>query len=138
MAGGYATHGECYKIDGNKKDIFWTYGGKIVGQAAARLKYLREIVDDLPYSEMEADPERGDGFSKFCLRKSDEVYLFFLREDCLKRSVNFGRSVTKEKQYQATVYDVWNSKICRQEVVEAGVLAIAESGWIVVRVEKRD
>ena len=50
MAGGYATHGETYRKEGNSRDIFWTYGGDLVGESASRIRFLREIAESMPLS----------------------------------------------------------------------------------------
>lgn len=44
MAGGYGTHGEVFIIGGNNRDIFWSYGGTMIGESAPRLKYMKEIL----------------------------------------------------------------------------------------------
>lgn len=38
MAGGYGKHGEVYKKGSNNRDLFWSYGGTMVGQSPPRLK----------------------------------------------------------------------------------------------------
>ncbi len=131
MAGGYATHGECYKIGGNKRDIFWTYGGKITGESPARLRFLREVVETVPYQEMTPDTRLGDGFSKFCLRSGRHAYLFFLTEECRKRNITVGFGLPDSLRYSLNIYDVWNCELKAQTVVNPGRIELDVSGWIV-------
>lgn len=46
MRGGYVTHGECYIDRGDQ--IWWAHGGKLYGQSAARIEFMRPIFADVP------------------------------------------------------------------------------------------
>lgn len=111
MAGGYATHGEVFIIDGNKKDLFWSYGGTMVGQSAPRLKFMKEIVESVPYQEMRRDPVNTDGHNYFSICKEDEIYLVFFRHLLPNKNMVFGKLDGTDPEYEATIYDVWNCKI---------------------------
>lgn len=127
MAGGYATHGECYVVNGNNRDIFWTYGGTMVGQSAPRLKLLKEIMDSLPYQEMEPDHSLADDRTKFCLKKEGSAYLYLITRDhkADNRRTMIGNKFANDKnRYEITVYDLWNCTIIKQEVKSAGLVAI--------------
>ena len=78
MAGGYATHGEAFIRD-NNRDIFWAYGGDMVGQSPKRLKFLKGIVESCPFEEMEPDPVNSDAHNYYALRKGFDLYLIFTR-----------------------------------------------------------
>lgn len=139
MAGGYGTHGECYVVDGNKRDIFWTYGGEMVGESAPRLKYLKEIVKDLPYQEMAPDHTLVDGRNNFCISKDDDIYLFLFTEDSSKHVFWLTQNTFKnvqENEYQAIIYDIWNCKILDEIVCKASKVEIDYSGWIAVKLIK--
>lgn len=110
MAGGYGTHGECYVINGNKKDIFWTYGGEMVGESAPRLKFMKEIIETLPFQQMEPDHTKGDGINKFCICKGERIQLYLITENCKRRKI------WCEKQSEVTIYDLWNCKIIEKFV----------------------
>jgi hypothetical protein len=138
MAGGYATHGECYKTNGNKRDIFWTYGGTIIGESAARLKFLREILESIPFQEMNPDLRLGDGFSKFCTRSGQDLYLFFLSADCQKRNITVGFGLLDSAKFSLTIYDVWNCERKTKKVVNPGQIDIEEPGWIVAKVVRTE
>lgn len=46
MQGGYCTHGETYY---NEEEIlWWSKGGKLVGESPERIGFLREIIESLP------------------------------------------------------------------------------------------
>lgn len=108
MAGGYGTHGECYKKDGNKRDIFWTYGGEIVGESAPRLKFMKEILESLPYHEMEPDLTAGFDQDVYCIKKGIDIYLYLFKEDYPGKYITFGPQTGSKVSYEATTYDIWN------------------------------
>lgn len=108
MAGGYATHGEVYKVNGNNRDLFWTYGGTIIGRSAQRLKFLREIVEACPFQEMEPFWLCTDGRYYFSRSKGYDDILIFCGEDLPGKVIYPGNSVTGEYDYHVTVYDAWN------------------------------
>ena len=60
MAGGYATHGETYVHPGDI--LWWAVGGELVGESPARLDFLKQIMTEAPYEEMEPLPDlvKGD------------------------------------------------------------------------------
>jgi len=55
MAGAYGSHGETYVNPGHL--LWWSVGGELVGDAPARLGFLKEIMSAAPYSEMEPAPD---------------------------------------------------------------------------------
>ncbi len=139
MAGGYATHGECYVVDGNKKDIFWTYGGDMVGKSASRLKFLKSIVETLPFDEMEPDHTQGDGRYKFCLRQDENVFLYLLTEQCIDRSVRLiaSRGLARNR-YAVDVYDLWECTKVKETISDSIFNANEIQGNIIIRAEKME
>jgi len=99
--------------------IFWTYGGDMVGRSAAHLKYLREIIETLPFQQMEPDLTRGDGRTMFCLRKGTEAYLFLLTGECSNREVHFGLYDGTRNDYRITVYDLLNCKVMKELEIQS-------------------
>lgn len=127
MAGGYATHGECYVVNGNNKDIFWTYGGKMVGQSAPRLKLLKEIMESLPFQEMEQDHALADDRTKFCYKKDLSAYLHLITRNCKgqNRRVSIGDRFNEDKNsYEVILYDLWNCSIISKETRKAGSIYV--------------
>jgi len=136
MAGGYGTHGECFKIDDNKKDIFWTYGGNMVGESAPRLKFMLEIMETLPYSEMEPDFLYGDTRERYCLAKGIDVYFYLFDRHVEQKAARFGSKDRSEMYYEATVYDIWECKIIEKRRVKTVQAIFDIPGWIAVKLER--
>ncbi len=118
MRGGYVGHGETYlfatddSIDHAK--LWWSHGGVLHGDSPARIKFLSEIMKEIPdgkglqvlsqYWDAVAattDPEKKD-FIIF--------YFSFLRP--LYRDLYFD----DETEYEVDVIDTWNMKIQPQGV----------------------
>ena len=119
MAGGYATHGEAFVRDGNRKDIFWSYGGTMTGESAPRLRYLKEIAATLPLDEMERQITNTDGSNTFALAKGHELILIFCRHALPGKWPWLGPwdGSIPDARYHATVYDVWNCRKVEEFVV---------------------
>jgi hypothetical protein len=140
MAGSYATHGECFMVEGNRRDIFWTYGGTMVGRSASRLAFLRSIVEALPFQDMRPLPGCGNGFSTFCLGLADECYLAFFAdsgaEPGARESIFFGSPDRVGESYLAAVYDVWNCEKIGEYPVKSGFRRFVEPGWLAVALRR--
>jgi hypothetical protein len=116
MAGGYATHGEAFVRDGNRKDIFWSYGGAMTGESAPRLRYLREIAATLPLDEMQRQATNTDGSNTFALAKGHELIVIFCRHALPGKWPWLGPwdGSRPGARYYATVYDVWNCRVVEE------------------------
>lgn len=132
MAGGYATHGEVYKTENNNRDIFWTYGGTIIGGSAPRLKFLKEIVESCPYQDMKPDWRNTDGLNYFSLSKDLDSFLLFFRNTLPKKCVYPGRAFTDEYKYKVEVFDVWNCKKIDEYITDKST-KINITEWTVVK-----
>ncbi|MFB3777721.1 MAG: DUF5060 domain-containing protein [Bryobacteraceae bacterium] len=76
MAGAYGSHGETYVNPGHL--LWWAVGGELVGEAPARLGFLKQIMSEAPYQEMEPAPDligNGDALVT-ALAKRGSYYLF--------------------------------------------------------------
>ena len=122
MACCYATHGECFVADGNRRDIFWTYGGKLRGTSAARIGYLKRLVGGLPFERMQPDHALGNGIDKFCIRDERREFFFLYTPACTKRdrTIGLGLQDGKKRRYQVTVYDLWKMETARTFVLVQG------------------
>ena len=137
MAGGYASHGEVFKINGNDTDLFWSYGGTLVGESAPRLKFMREILESSNYQEMTRDFVNTNGHDYFTLSKGFEEYLIFCRYDQPGKQLWYGAYDGTEQEYEAIVYDVWNCKEKQRKTIKKGEsLPITE--WTAIRLIKKD
>ena len=117
MAGGYGTHGEVFVVNDNHKDLFWSYGGTMVGESAPRIRYMKDILESCPYQKMLPDFKYGDGQNSFVLKSEDDTYLFFYRKAIPGKRNRFGFFMDKNDKYEATLFDVWNCKIKEHSIV---------------------
>jgi hypothetical protein len=141
MAGCYATHGEAFATRCNKRDIFWSYGGRLRGGSPPRLRFMKDIVAALPFQDMASDPYRGDGRNLFCLAKGPEVYLYFMTPAWKDRGTLFvGPAGEGRYRYDATVYDAWNCRRAFEATWDCGVvrgLQLPRYAAIVLRRRRR-
>ena len=120
MAGGYATHGEAF-IRGNNRDIFWAYGGDMIGKSPLRIAFLRKIISKVALDEMARDHVNSDAQHYYSLRKGYDQYLIFMRDDLPGKKLWIGdwEKPRDGLRYLAATYDVWNCRKLREEVVTA-------------------
>jgi hypothetical protein len=73
LAGCYVGHGETYK---HPEDLlWWAKGGVLRGQSPARIQFMKEIVEALPFGDMQPD---FSNYPDVCmLAKSGECYLMY-------------------------------------------------------------
>ncbi len=136
MAGGYGTHGEAYVRDGRIRDIFWSYGGEMTGGSPSRLRYMKSIMESLPFQEMLPDLRRGDGRDLFCLRKGEDTYVFFITKDRKDRGMLFiGPPDGLLDSYEVVIHDAWNAEVHSTLTVRGGInrFDLPELAAIVVR-----
>lgn len=120
MAGGYASHGESFIRNGNHKDIFWSYGGKMTGESAPRLRFMKEIIERCPFEQMVRDPINSDSQHYYALRKGIDFYLIFMRDGLDGKTLwagDWGSSRRRNARYKATTYDVWNCKKISEQIL---------------------
>jgi Domain of unknown function (DUF5060)/Protein of unknown function (DUF4038) len=111
MAGCYATHGEAFTTRANRRDIFWSYGGRLRGGSPPRLKFMKDVLASLPFQDMSPDTWRGDGRNLFCLAKEPDAYLYFVTPAWKDRGTLFvGPIGGGRHRYEATIYDAWRCR----------------------------
>ncbi|NLX78023.1 MAG: DUF4038 domain-containing protein [Clostridiaceae bacterium] len=134
MAGGYATHGECFITDGNTRDIFWSYGGDMIGGSAPCLKFLKEIVMTCPWQEMKRDYINTDGHNYFSLSKGNEFYLLFFKNEMKGKTlwIGFREGSPDGNLYDAVFYDVKNCKVIKSCRINPRTDKIEITGWTAV------
>ena len=141
MAGGYATHGEAYIKNGNNRDIFWAYGGEMIGGSAPRLKYLKQILSTVRYEDMEQDIRNSDGHYYYARMRGTEEYLVFMQYDLPGTTLRVGDWQTPEARttlrYRARIYDVWNRKLLRDEILPPNS-RLPITAWTVVHLTKAE
>lgn len=137
MAGGYATHGEAFIRD-NNRDIFWAYGGDMIGESPKRLKFLREIIESCPFEELERDFVNSDANNYYALRKGYDYYLIFSRRALPGKHLWVGDWTTAREgvQYKVTTYDAWNCvKLSERTVTLSEKISFED--WRVMILERR-
>ena len=114
LAGSYATHGEIYYWDENPDHLFWATGGTLQGGSPPKLKYLKQVMESVPYYEMKPDLALSDGVDFFCLGKGDDLLLYFFGPGFKDRpKFPLGHKLVSEDEYELEIHDVWNChKIC--------------------------
>ena len=76
MAGAYGTHGETYINPAHL--LWWSVGGELVGESPARLGFLKQIMMEAPFMEMEPAPDtiKNADDTVTALAKRGSYYLF--------------------------------------------------------------
>ena len=73
LAGCYVGHGETYK---HPEDLlWWAKGGVLHGQSPARIQYMKDVIESLPYQEMQ--PDFSSYPDVYILAKKGEYYLMY-------------------------------------------------------------
>ncbi len=90
MAGAYASHGETYVTPGDL--LWWAVGGELVGEAPARLGFLKKIMSEAPYSEMQPAPDLITNGTPLitALAKPGAYYLFHFGQTKEAADFNMG------------------------------------------------
>lgn len=80
MAGAYGSHGETYLNPGHL--LWWSVGGDLIGEAPTRLAFLKKIMMEAPFAEMEPAPEviKGGDDTVTALAKRGSYYLFHVAQ----------------------------------------------------------
>jgi hypothetical protein len=76
MAGGYGSHGDCYVHPGDL--LWWAVGGDLDGDSPPRYAFLRKLMQEAPFSEMQPLPELVRGAGAQLLAKRGAYYLIHL------------------------------------------------------------
>ena len=80
MSGAYASHGETYIHPGDL--LWWSVGGDLVGDEPARLGFLKQVMTEAPFTEMEPAPDtlRNNDGTAAVLAKRGSYYLVYFSE----------------------------------------------------------
>jgi len=77
LAGCYVGHGETYK---HPQDLlWWAKGGVLRGKSPARIQFLKDIIEALPYQQMQ--PDFTDYPQVYALAKKGECYLMYFADN---------------------------------------------------------
>jgi hypothetical protein len=101
VQGCYVGHGETYK---HAKDIlWWSKGGVLHGQSPARITFLKEIMQPMPFAEM--TPREFSG-GTYALCKPGQYYLIYFTQPT-EVTVELGGS----EPYKVDGIDTWNMTV---------------------------
>jgi hypothetical protein len=110
MAGAYGSHGETYVNPGHL--LWWSVGGELVGEAPARLGFLKEIMSAAPYGEMEpASDVVGNGnplITAVVKRGSYYLFHFAQTKEAADWNIGFFGPATPSQPLPAKPIGSWN------------------------------
>ena len=75
VRGGYVGHGETYL--NSEEILWWSKGGKLVGDSPSRIKFLRSILEEMTYSGINPIDFGMMGWDLPCGGIENEYYLFY-------------------------------------------------------------
>jgi hypothetical protein len=122
--GCYVGHGETYKRPDDL--LWWSKGGVLRGKSPARIRFLKEILTDLPFQEMKPDFSQAPRI--FIFAKSGENYLVYFAE-----ADKFEIDLPVGNIYRFEIIDTWNMKITSQGTVNGGKFEYAGEKGIALR-----
>ena len=129
VLGGYVGHGETYL---HPEDIlWWSKGGVLHGQSAARIQFLRDIMEEGPGP---IDPQNiGRGFA--CGGFKDEYYLAYLGPH---QSAVKPLSLPEGAAYRIEIIDTWEMTITPVAGTFTGKfdLAVPAKPYMALRIRK--
>lgn len=102
MNGGYVGHGETYQHP--EDQLWWSKGGVLRGQSPARIQFLKEIIEDMPFQEMQPDFNHHPAVC--ILAKPDDSYLIYFAE---KKPVTL--DLPGDRPYKLDAIDPWVMKV---------------------------
>lgn len=119
IAGTYCTHSECYLLGDTKKFRynFLAVGGKFYGTMAARTKFMKQVLDDLPMPMYLADSSwdprtsaAGPGYFMVYMGKDiKDEWRFDL--PCRNGRTPAYRRIQEGDQFEVEIIDTWNMTI---------------------------
>lgn len=107
LRGGYATHGETF--DRGDNVLWWSHGGKLHGESPARIRFLRQILEQTPGAGLRRMNGQWDELAATVDTMGDSGYYLyyygFLRPS--RRTFSFPENVKLE----AEIIDTWNMTV---------------------------
>ncbi len=114
MAGAYGSHGETYVHPGDI--LWWAVGGTLVGESPSRLGFLKKILSEAPYQELEPAPSIIQGGLALAVR--NEYYLIYFPEANLK--ANAEMQLEGPGPFDVELIDPWLMKVYKLGLARAG------------------
>jgi len=109
VAGCYVGHGETYR---HPEDIiWWSKGGVLRGKSAARIAFLRQIMQDGPPEGIEPIGYNWKWRRISGGKNEDRYYLIYFGAHQPKRFSSWTVKVPSDHKYNIDIIDTWNMKI---------------------------
>ncbi len=114
MAGAYGSHGETYVHPGDI--LWWAVGGKLVGESPSRLGFLKKIMTEGPYQDLEPAPSIIQ--NGLALAKKGEYYLVYFPEQEIKQNAEL--QLDGPGPFEVELIDPWLMQIYKLGLAKAG------------------
>ncbi|MBZ3900215.1 DUF5605 domain-containing protein [Streptomyces griseiscabiei] len=105
VRGGYVTHGECHLADDDV--LWWAKGGVLKGESAARMGFLRRILEEVPSDAAGIAPLPSPWDFPVGGVKERQLLIYFGARQPRRRAFTFPPGV----RYRADVIDTWNMTV---------------------------
>ncbi|ELP66836.1 DUF5605 domain-containing protein [Streptomyces turgidiscabies] len=105
VRGGYVTHGECWLADDDV--LWWAKGGALKGESAARLGFLRGVLEELPADLPGIQPLPSPFDFPFGGVEGRQLLAYFGTGQPRRRTFLLRPGV----RYRADVLDTWNMTV---------------------------
>lgn len=102
LAGCYVGHGETYR---HPEDLlWWAKGGVLRGQSPVRIQFMKDIIEGLPFQEMQPDFDQYPAV--YTLAKPGDCYLIYFAE---QRPVEL--NLPGDRPYKLDAIDPWEMRV---------------------------
>ncbi|HUV66456.1 MAG TPA: DUF5060 domain-containing protein [Sedimentisphaerales bacterium] len=116
LAGCYVGHGETYK---HPQDLlWWAKGGVLHGQSPARIQFMKDIIEELPYEQMQ--PDFSNYPDVYVTAKEGECYLMYFSG---KGQVTL--NLPGDRPYKVDGIDTWEMRVLPIGSASPGKFTIA-------------
>ncbi len=116
LAGCYVGHGETYK---HPQDIlWWAKGGALHGQSPARIRFMKDIIEALPYQQMQ--PDCSNYPDVYIMAREGECYLIYFPG---KGPVTL--NLPGDRPYKVDGIDTWEMRVLPIGSASPGKFTIA-------------
>ncbi len=147
--GGYVGHGETYVND--EEVLWWSKGGKLTGESAPRIAFLRQIIEAAPAPGLSPFPPPPASLADFDFsrpplveagtwnmvsggRNGEDYFLFYFG----MHQPRFRKFNLPEGSYQIDIIDTWNMTIDRvaDNASGATTVELPRKKYLAIRIER--